>query len=143
MSTPIHLSLGLLAAALLGACAPEPARPAAAEPPRAAAPAVNPFASLSPGTDAQLRFAGRVEERLSAGPYTYLAVRPEVGAPRWVATMGAGQPVGAAVEVHGVGVRTDFRSQRLGRVFSELVFGPVSALGSVASAPVQPQPARG
>lgn len=102
------------------------------------APAANPLADLQTGDSGDLRFGGRVEESLCAGPYTYLAVRDDVGALRWVATMGAGPPIGAAVEVNGVGLRTRFRSARLGRSFDALVFGPVTALD-----PQQPEHPQG
>lgn len=115
MSRSRHL---LLAAGLLGACGPAPARDEAV-------PSVNPLVGLAEAPTEALRFGGRVEEALRAGPYTYLAVRDAGGSLRWVATMGAGQPVGAEVEVRGVGLRTQFRSQRLGRVFETIVFGPV------------------
>lgn len=118
MSRPLRL-----AAALLLACGPAgppaPARPV---------PSANPLAGLETAPAGALRFAGRVETSLAAGPYTYLGVRDGDGALRWVATMGAGQPVGAEVEVRGVGLRKGFRSPRLGRVFDTIVFGPAVPL---------------
>ncbi|MGK3992490.1 hypothetical protein [Sorangium sp. So ce1024] len=69
---------------------------------------------------------GVVEERLPAGSYTYLAVRPDGGSPVWVVTLGGGQPVGARVSIRSYGRRTDFASRRLKRTFPVLVFGVVS-----------------
>lgn len=65
-------------------------------------------------------FSGVVAERLDAGGYTYLRVDDT-----WVVTLGGGQAVGATVDVVSMGVRSDFRSRRLDRTFSHLVFGIV------------------
>jgi hypothetical protein len=44
---------------------------------------------------------------------------------RWVATTGAGVPVGSAVSVDSFGTRKDFYSRRLDRSFPELEFASV------------------
>jgi hypothetical protein len=92
----------------------------------ASAQAGNPLANLR--TDrAGEPLAGRVEERVAAGPYTYLDVR---GAERrvWVVTLGRGAPRGASVRVRSLGQQQNFYSRRLQRTFPELVFGLVSRL---------------
>lgn len=87
----------------------------------------NPLGQLarSPIDDAPI--TGRVEERLAAGSYTYLAVRSDKDALVWAVTLGDGAPAGAPVKVRSMGRRTNFYSRRLGRTFDELVFGIVSA----------------
>jgi hypothetical protein len=69
---------------------------------------------------------GRVEERLRAGSYTYLALRDDDDAQHWAVTLGRGKAVGARVSVRSVGHRAQFYSPRLQRTFPELVFGIVS-----------------
>jgi hypothetical protein len=86
----------------------------------------NPLLSLSPAGD-HGPLEGRVAERLAAGSYTYLALAvPGRAEPRWVVTLGAGEPRGTQVKVRSFGQRSDFYSRRLQRSFSELVFGIVS-----------------
>lgn len=84
-----------------------------------------PLADMTPPAAGDERFDGVVEERLEAGSYAYLAVRTADARLRWVATMGEGRPLGTHVVVRSMGTRTDFRSRRLDRTFSELVFGVV------------------
>jgi hypothetical protein len=69
-------------------------------------------------------FQGRVTRLLPAGGYTYLEVLGPAG-PRWVVTIGGGQPVGADVNVNSFGARKAFRSRRLGRTFDDLLFAVV------------------
>ncbi len=118
-ATTPRLSLLLLAAL---ACGPTSA-PVRAAPTTLAGPPVT--AAPEAG---DLRFRGRVHERLPAGPYTYLHITTDVG-PRWVVTMGAA-PQADLVEVRNMGVAKNFHARRLGRDFDELVFGIVAAAPS-------------
>ncbi|MFY0534209.1 hypothetical protein [Nannocystis pusilla] len=87
--------------------------------PHASAPA--PF--VGPGAPGEpLPLAGRVEERLVAGSYVYLAVRGSDDALRWAVVLGDAPPVGADVALTSTSRRTDFHSPRLGRDFAELHF---------------------
>lgn len=94
----------------------------AAEEAPAAAPAI-PLVGLTPSADV---IAGRVEERLPAGGYTYLAIRGDDGVQRWIVVMAAAPPVGAAVRARSMGKRADFRSARLQRSFTELHFAALN-----------------
>lgn len=107
-------------AASLGALALAPAAPASA------AGNSNPLGTLDRSAADDVPLAGRVEERLEAGSYTYLGVRRDDGSRFWAVTLGRGQPQGARVNIRSYGRRTDFRSARLQRTFPELVFGTVS-----------------
>jgi hypothetical protein len=69
---------------------------------------------------------GRVEQRVAAGGYTYLALKTEAAELLWAVTMGRGEPVGTRVSVRSMGHAFDFYSPRLQRTFSHLVFGIVS-----------------
>lgn len=126
MPTTPRLSLLLLAAL---ACGPTttPA-PAPSAPPRTTL--TGPPVPSAPEAD-DLRFHGRVQERLLAGPYTYLNIATDAG-PRWVVTMGAA-PRADLVEVRNMGVAKNFHARRLGRDFEELVFGIVAAAPSARS----------
>ena len=88
----------------------------------------NPLSTLVRGPPATAALRGRVEQRLSAGSYTYLALRTEDGALRWAVTLGGGAPAGARVAVRSMGQSQQFYSARLRRTFSDLVFGIVSPL---------------
>jgi hypothetical protein len=96
--------------------------------PVAAEPGTNPLASLVRSALDEPPLYGRVEQRISAGSYSYLALRTSEGAQRWTVTMGRGQPVGANVSVRSIGYSPRFYSKRLRREFPNLVFGIVSAL---------------
>lgn len=93
---------------------------------RAPARGQNPLHALiaEPRGGAALR--GRVEERLAAGSYTYLALRTRDDALLWAVTLGGGAPVGAEVRVRSLGRQRAFHSRRLDRTFPELTFGIVS-----------------
>ncbi len=72
---------------------------------------------------------GEVRTVAPAGPYTYLEVATQEGAPRWVAVVAALSPVvtsGQRVAVSTFGAQSAFRSRRLGRTFDRLLFGRVS-----------------
>ena len=90
------------------------------------APPGSPLADLSRSVADLAPVIGTVEERLPAGSYTDLAVRPDSGGPMWAVTLGGGHPVGARVSVRSFGRRTEFASRRLQRTFPVLVFGVVS-----------------
>lgn len=83
----------------------------------------------APSPEARL-FEGVVTRVLPAGGYTYLAIELDDGSDRWVATMGAGEPKGRRVRVHGFAARADFTSRRLERTFDHLVFGMVRPAAS-------------
>lgn len=76
---------------------------------------------------------GRVEQRLDAGGYTYLALRTTDDEPVWAVTMGNGAPPGTRVKVRSMGHSENFYSRRLDRTFSLLVFGIVSRLDAPAA----------
>lgn len=73
-------------------------------------------------------FEARVEQRLDAGSYTYLALRDDDDGVRWAVTMGRGAPAGSRVRVRGMGRKVDFYSRRLSRRFADLTFGIVSRI---------------
>lgn len=117
--------LGLMVfAALFLALAWHLDRPSSASGPLAAA-AANPLGQLSRSDADRALLVGRVEERLPAGSYTYVAVRTGA-ALTWAVTVGDAPPPGAPVQVRSMGRRTNFHSSRLSRTFPELVFGVVS-----------------
>ncbi|MFV8751571.1 hypothetical protein ACNOYE_13590 [Nannocystaceae bacterium ST9] len=77
---------------------------------------------FEPVPDADLELYGEVVERLDAGGYTYLAVRTDDARIRW-AVVALGSPaVGERVHLRSFGLRREFRSKRLDRVFEELLF---------------------
>ena len=121
LADPRPLSLLLLACAL--ACGAAPAEPTPAPIARIDPPRTGPPVTTAPAPGDE-RFHGEVQERLAAGPYTYLRVATATGS-RWVVTMGAA-PDGA-VDVRNMGTHRNFHARRLGRDFDELVFGIVSA----------------
>lgn len=93
----------------------------------AQAPSINPLLSLVRVREDSAVLVGRVEQRLSAGSYSYHALRLERdGSTQWAVTLGKGAPVGTRVRVRSFGRRTEFHSPRLKRTFPELVFGIVS-----------------
>ncbi len=94
--------------------------------PSASAHAANPLGSIVRSAIDEAPLIARVEERLNAGSYTYLALRTDSRELKWAVTLGAGAPVGARVSVRSMGHKTDFHSQRLQRTFSDLTFGIVS-----------------
>jgi hypothetical protein len=95
----------------------------------AAVRAQNPLTSLVREAADVSPLIGRVEERIRAGSYAYLAVRDEAGtATHWAVTLGQGAPPGTRVRVRSFGRRKEFYSPRLKRTFPELVFGMVSQL---------------
>lgn len=108
------------------------ARQLASDPRRVA----NPLAQLVHDAVDRAPITGRVEQRLEAGSYTYLALRVDQagpsaraqsqGEPLWAVTMGQGAPPGAHIVLRSMGHSTDFYSRRLQRTFPELVFGIVS-----------------
>jgi hypothetical protein len=119
------LGLTVVAVFLAAFAWPRPAaRSSAADP--AGAAAANPLAELSRSALDNAPITGRVEERLSAGSYTYLSVRTGANTSVWVVTLGGGSPPGAPVKVRSMGRRADFYSSRLKRTFPELIFGIIS-----------------
>ena len=117
------ISVGLFAAIVAGSGDDPPQEVAieepAPEPARVGSPLSELRAPRSPS------WTGVVETTLPAGSYTYLALRDDDDAVRWVATNGKGAPTGSLVAVKSWGVRTDFYSRRLERSFPELEFGSV------------------
>ena len=108
----------------------------AADGPRAQAPPLhastfaqeNPLRLLLRAADAAA-IRARVVQRIVAGPYTYLALRPDDGhALRWAVTLGRGEPVHAHVRLRSLGHAHDFYSPRLDRTFPELLFGTVARI---------------
>ena len=88
----------------------------------------NPLAQLVRDVVDERPIEGRVEQRLAAGGYTYLALRTRAEEPLWAVTMGSGAPPGTRVRVRSMGHSENFYSRRLDRTFSLLVFGIVSRL---------------
>ncbi|MCY1059582.1 hypothetical protein [Nannocystis sp. SCPEA4] len=116
----LALALALAFAINLAGCGVADASPQHQAP----AAAANPFAGAQPSKQPQA-LAGRIEERLVAGSYVYLAVRGDDGELRWAVVMGAAPPVGADVALTSTARRTDFHSPRLGRDFAELHFAVI------------------
>jgi hypothetical protein len=126
---PLLPWLAALSGAAVSACAdPVPAMPpqpaSAPVVAQASAPAGAPLGGMQSPAAGDERFAGRVQEVLSAGGYTYLRVRSG-DADRWVVTMGTGAETGQDIEVEHFGTRHDFVSRRLDRTFDVLAFGRV------------------
>jgi hypothetical protein len=92
------------------------------------APGSNPLPGLSRAPPERSHVRGRVEQRILAGSYTYLALRSDDHALRWAVTLGRGAPEGAQVAVRSVGSSPHFYSRRLRRTFDDLLFGFVSPL---------------
>lgn len=88
----------------------------------------NPLAQLVRDVIDDRPIEGRIEQRLDAGSYTYLALRTSAEEPLWAVTMGRGAPPGTRVRVRSMGHSENFYSRRLDRTFSVLVFGIVSRL---------------
>lgn len=120
------LGLTVLAVSFMAIAWPRPAPSSNAVDPAAGAAAANPLGELSRSALDSAPISGRVEERLSAGSYTYLSVRTGAETSVWVVTLGGGSPPGAQVSVRSMGRRTDFYSSRLKRTFPELIFGIIS-----------------
>jgi hypothetical protein len=99
----------------------------AAEPGEAPA-QTNPLASLVRSALDKPPLYGRVEERISAGSYTYLRLRTARDELRWTVTMGHGEPEGREVQVRSLGFSPRFYSKRLQRAFPNLVFGIVDSI---------------
>lgn len=83
----------------------------------------SPLRGARPADDAPT--AGRIAERIAAGPYTYLRIATADG-DAWLATLGRGAHPGDEVAIHTLGTRRDFVSRRLGRTFSTLHFAVVT-----------------
>jgi hypothetical protein len=88
----------------------------------------NPLASLVRSAVDEPPLYGRVEQRISAGSYTYLGLRTVRDELRWTVTMGRGESEGTEVSVRKLGFSPRFFSKRLQREFPDLVFGIVDAL---------------
>ena len=93
----------------------------------------NPLAESALSPAERYRFEGVVGERLVAGSYTYLQILPARGPATWVVTLGRGLPTRAKVSVLVVGRARDFKSARLARTFSQLLFGVVRSTEAKAS----------
>jgi hypothetical protein len=87
----------------------------------------NPFAANALHKSQRFSFDARVEERMPAGGYLYLHVRDLTGATHWIATLRAFAPASDAVRVRVMARAEHFRSPRLGRDFSPLLFAALSA----------------
>ncbi|HEY6879925.1 MAG TPA: hypothetical protein VI299_17990 [Polyangiales bacterium] len=88
----------------------------------------DPLASLMRSAPDEPPWYGRVEQRISAGRYTYLALRTAHHQLRWTVTTGRGAAEGAQVRVQSLGYSPSFYSKRLQRAFPNLVFGVVHAM---------------
>ncbi len=90
--------------------------------------ALNPLASLVRSALDEPPLYGRVEQRISAGSYTYLGLRTQQDELRWAVTMGRGEREGTTVSVRSLGFSPRFYSKRLQREFPNLVFGLVDSI---------------
>lgn len=100
-----------------------------------AAPA-GPFAATTLPADQRSVLAGRVEERLSAGPYSYLRIRPDGQAgDHWIAVSGdaASTAAGQRIRVRVMARAEQFRSRRLGREFAVLLFASITPESSAVT----------
>ena len=109
------------------AAAPHPSGPAAGAPlPQAQAPAAaNPLAAATPVAGPAQVLSGQILERLDAGSYIYLRVRPaDAGAETWIVLPVLEAPTADATAIRVRVMRRveRFHSRRLGREFSELLF---------------------
>jgi hypothetical protein len=67
-------------------------------------PAMNsPLTGLVRGPPGAAPIRGRVEQRIVAGSYTYLALRTDDAALRWAVTLGDGAPAGTRIAIRSVG----------------------------------------
>lgn len=107
---------GLVAVGLLTVCGALALFPSA--------PVSNPLTGLSRPAPGASRFVATVEERLSAGSYHYLRVRPSGREPEWVVATRAAE-LGQQLDVEVFGISTRFTSARLSRVFSPLSFATI------------------
>ena len=119
----LGLGVALALAGLLAGC--DEGLPAPAADVAAVAAAQNPFASVERPRPEEVALRGRVQEVARAGSYTYLRVTCDDAVERWVVTMRRGFSVGAQVDIKNMGMRRDFRSNKLGRTFDELIFAVV------------------
>ena len=120
------------------------AAPGPAQATRSAAPtAGNPLRAASLPASARYPVSGAVIERLPAGPYTYLRVRPAAGGGDvWLALMAGSAPAGDEIEAVVMGQKTDFHSRRLGRSFDVLLFASATPRPETSSQPTA-SPAKG
>jgi len=86
----------------------------------------NPLTTLARAPAETPLVHGVVEQRLAAGPYTYLGVRTSERALRWAATMGRGASLGTRVAVRTLAQSEHFHSARLDRDFEDLSFAIVT-----------------
>jgi hypothetical protein len=87
----------------------------------------NPFSAHLLAPDEQRWIDGQVEERLDAGSYVYLRLRPVEQPAVWVASLAMTTPAQPLVRVLVLGRAERFESRRLARVFSPLLFGVIRA----------------
>jgi pyruvate/2-oxoglutarate dehydrogenase complex dihydrolipoamide acyltransferase (E2) component len=118
------------------------ARPRGAARTAAAASPENPLRTAAGG---RFPVSGSVVERLPAGPYTYLRVRPATGGDDvWLAMMAGSAPTGDRVDAQVMGQKAHFHSRRLGRSFDLLLFAsstaPASSSHPIVSPAKGPQP---
>jgi hypothetical protein len=122
------LALSAVCLLLLGSPAPLHAGGPSRTGEPAGAPSANPLATLQRDAHDSEPSLGSVEQRISTGSYSYLALRLDNGELCWLVTLGKGEPVGTRVRSRSFGHRTDFFSRRLQRTFPVLAFGFVSQL---------------
>jgi hypothetical protein len=126
----------LLSALFLLACNRHPApKPAPAAPARMAAPS-------QPGQAAGTTIAGKVLERIDAGPYSYLRL-DTLGGEQWAAVPKCNAKNGDAVVVAHAMPMDGFESKTLQRKFEHIVFGMLEGTPAQPSAEgEQPAPAQ-
>jgi hypothetical protein len=121
------------------AAAPVPAPAARAPAPSAG----NPLGAARLPASGRFPVSGAVVERLPAGPYTYLRVRPAAGGDDlWLAMMAGSAPAGNRVDAVVMGQKANFHSRRLGRSFDLLLFASATAPAASSSPPIA-SPAKG
>lgn len=85
----------------------------------------NPYAQYAVAESDRTWLHGRVEQRLVAGHYVYLRLRPPVGDAVWLVSLAATTPSTQEVRALVLGRAAHFHSPRLSRDFSPLLFAAV------------------
>lgn len=85
----------------------------------------NPYAQYALAEVDRTWLPGQVEQRLVAGHYVYLQLRPPGGDPVWLVSLAATTPATRQVRALVLGRAAHFHSPRLGRDFGPLLFAAV------------------
>ncbi|MEY4511493.1 MAG: hypothetical protein RLZZ450_3615 [Pseudomonadota bacterium] len=109
------IALGLLLTVLPPSDSREEARPGTQ----------NPYTQYALDAADRTWLRGQVEQRIVAGHYVYLELRPHVGDMVWLVSLAATTPSTPQVRALVLGRAAHFHSPRLGRDFRPLLFAAV------------------